>query len=463
MFLFLINLAFSYINISTCTKINSTFLGNETEVRLTANISNHDGTCMDVTTGNFKFDCQGYEIDGDGDMSGYGIFLTGSDYVNITNCNVRDFRMNLVIYSSSDYNKITNTVLKYGENNIIVQSASNNYFNNVSSIKPILGSKLGLLYYGNSDNNVLNNSYINNSVFSVFFNDGSDNNIINNSIIENSISTAFSSGANTGNKIYNTNVTVGVSGISHTSTTSFQVYDNVRFNNLSSYAFHSNSNVGNIILKNSYINNSNKGIYFVGIGSNTVENVSITGSVYGIEITGSTSHNFQNISVFNSDYGILLSGGFHNFQNITVNNSLYYGIQIGSSNNVFESFAVNNSGINGIYISGGDSNNFTKGKVENSVNVDINPESCLNNFNNVTITGGSLFNMFIGSIFLSNQNVTDLTVCKGNGSILNNLTIFGSFNIVDTNDSLVSNIRYINNTLIKIINSDNNTFNNIIS
>ncbi|MCA9459391.1 MAG: hypothetical protein KC550_02470, partial [Nanoarchaeota archaeon] len=82
--LFSINSVFSYIDISSCTTINSTFLGAETEIRLTANISNYaSGHCMQITASNFKFDCQGNEIDGIG--GNFGIFMTGSDYVNITN------------------------------------------------------------------------------------------------------------------------------------------------------------------------------------------------------------------------------------------------------------------------------------------------------------------------------------------------------------------------------------------
>ncbi|MFN3527823.1 MAG: hypothetical protein ACK4YO_01830 [Candidatus Altarchaeaceae archaeon] len=47
------------------------------EVRLTANIIDHSGTCIN-NPGNFNnkiFDCQGHKIDGDDSGTDYGIYL----------------------------------------------------------------------------------------------------------------------------------------------------------------------------------------------------------------------------------------------------------------------------------------------------------------------------------------------------------------------------------------------------
>ena len=68
----------TYWGCSNCSDCEAALQDNgHSEVRLTANINNHTGTCID-NSANFNnkiFDCQGHTIDGDGNGMNYGIFL----------------------------------------------------------------------------------------------------------------------------------------------------------------------------------------------------------------------------------------------------------------------------------------------------------------------------------------------------------------------------------------------------
>jgi len=87
-------------------------------VKLTADISNHPGTCIDnpPAFNNRTFDCQGHTIDGDG--SGdfldptYGIYLNGKSGNIIKNCVVTNFYYGIYLRNSSN-NALTNNTANY--------------------------------------------------------------------------------------------------------------------------------------------------------------------------------------------------------------------------------------------------------------------------------------------------------------------------------------------------------------
>ncbi|PJC01720.1 MAG: hypothetical protein CO072_00290, partial [Candidatus Huberarchaeum crystalense] len=69
----------TYWGCSDCSDCEAALQDNgHSEVRLTANINNHAGTCIDnpANFNNKIFDCQGNTIDGDDSDVDYGIFLS---------------------------------------------------------------------------------------------------------------------------------------------------------------------------------------------------------------------------------------------------------------------------------------------------------------------------------------------------------------------------------------------------
>ncbi|RLJ06662.1 MAG: hypothetical protein DRP16_04915, partial [Candidatus Aenigmatarchaeota archaeon] len=75
-------------NCSNCSDVIAA-AGPGERVCLSEDITNHDGTCVEIHQSNITFDCRGHMIDGDGDSSGYGIYVNAYSYGNITNITIR--------------------------------------------------------------------------------------------------------------------------------------------------------------------------------------------------------------------------------------------------------------------------------------------------------------------------------------------------------------------------------------
>ena len=73
-------------------------------VLLTADITNHDGICIEFSgKDGVTFDCGNHVISGVWNRNGYGIYLAGNSNDNtIKNCNVRDFLYGIYIFSCSN-------------------------------------------------------------------------------------------------------------------------------------------------------------------------------------------------------------------------------------------------------------------------------------------------------------------------------------------------------------------------
>ena len=94
----------TYWGCSNCSDCEAALQDNGySEVRLTANINNHAGTCIDnpANFSNKTFDCQGHTIDGDDSGSDYGIYLYGKSGNIIKNCVITDFYDGIFLNSSS--------------------------------------------------------------------------------------------------------------------------------------------------------------------------------------------------------------------------------------------------------------------------------------------------------------------------------------------------------------------------
>ncbi|MEM4152595.1 MAG: right-handed parallel beta-helix repeat-containing protein [Candidatus Pacearchaeota archaeon] len=104
-----------------------------TEVKLTANIINFVGTCIDNPAGfnNKVFDCQGYKIDGDDLRYNYGIYLNGKQNNTIKNCVITDFYVGIYLWFSWE-NTLTNNTASSNNFGIYLYYSSDNEITNAN-------------------------------------------------------------------------------------------------------------------------------------------------------------------------------------------------------------------------------------------------------------------------------------------------------------------------------------------
>ncbi|MEM2918183.1 MAG: right-handed parallel beta-helix repeat-containing protein [Candidatus Altiarchaeota archaeon] len=166
-------------NCSSCTDCNSALSDNTNcynKVKLTADIINYSGTCINnpANFSNKIFDCLGNRIDGD--YSGYyfGIYLNEKQNNTIQNCIVTDFAYGINLHSSSNNTLMNNSVnsnsygiiLPYSSNNTLMyNSASLNYF--------------GIYLISSSNNTLINNIANLNNRHGIYLDPNSNYNILN--------------------------------------------------------------------------------------------------------------------------------------------------------------------------------------------------------------------------------------------------------------------------------------------
>ena len=83
-------------------------------VRLTTDIDNHPGTCIDnpANFNNKIFDCQGFMIDGTTASSSKGVYLYKRQDNTIKNCKITDFVYGIALHSSSNTLVLNNSIAK---------------------------------------------------------------------------------------------------------------------------------------------------------------------------------------------------------------------------------------------------------------------------------------------------------------------------------------------------------------
>jgi parallel beta-helix repeat protein len=204
---------------SSCDDCSQKLNGSYKEIRLVADIIDHNGTCIVFGANNVTFDCQGHTIDGNG--ASYGIYLNSKSENTVRNCIVKEFEYGIFVYYSSNNNEIV----------------SNNAYNN----------QLGI-YLSSSFGNMLNDNTLLNNSIGIYLDMYSHDNIINNNNAS-------------------SNVNGGISLISsYSNTVSNNVFwsDYVGINMWSSY--------NNSISKNNVQNNSESGVYLDSSYNNTIFN-----------------------------------------------------------------------------------------------------------------------------------------------------------------------------------------------
>ena len=373
-----ISIQVSTLECSSCSEC-SDIIQNQAQsgdtVKLTANITNHDGTCIGFNgKDNVIFDCNGHIISGDGDDSGYGIYLSsGSNNNVIRDCiNISYFGTGINLYSSSN-NVFQNITISYNSlYGINIYSGSDNIFTNIISYLKgeIVGINIYLSDYNNltdisinnedhgligiqlylSGNNSLHNISINKSVRGGLYayGDSSHRNNIDTSNRINGKPLQYFDGYY---KLCPDNSTLNYN----------DTYSQVTFVGCNNIVLHNTTVIDSVYLF--YTNNSEifdvnssygyDGIYFWGSNNNTVTNTTSSSNYdEGIYLFDSDRNSFTYIITDNNSYGVTLSSSSdNNFTNIT---SRYndYGLlfdEDGDNNTVTGSRIEDNS-IAGIYL-----------------------------------------------------------------------------------------------------------------
>ncbi len=364
-----------------CTSAINNNINCGAEVRLTLNLIDQPGTCIDDPS-NFNnkiFDCQGHTIDGDNSVDAYGIYIYNKQNDVIRNCIITDFDYGIYLESSSNNNLTKNTVNNNNFYGIYIISSSNN--NNLT--KNIENNNVYGIYidYPSNDNQVNLNRACNNF----------DTDIYNE--VSNTGNTGDENQANTG---YNWN-DEGTTGFSYAcgeclcdDCLECITYLNdiscslVKLRtNITEQAGTCIDNPANFINKTFNCQNhtidgthteTDYGIYLNGKTNDTIKNCVVTEFNSGMYLNHSLNNTLINNTAKNNSYGIYLeSSSNNNLTKNTVNNNNFYGIYIisSSNNNNLTKNTVNNNSENGITLNNSLDNTLTTNLVCNNTATDI--------------------------------------------------------------------------------------------
>ncbi|MFH8119455.1 MAG: NosD domain-containing protein [Candidatus Aenigmatarchaeota archaeon] len=388
-----------------------------TEVRLTADIINISGTCINNPSGfnNKVFDCQGHVIDGDSNGTDYGIYLNGKQNNTIKNCVITDFYSGIYLYQSSNNNTIIN-----------LTSNSNIPYG---------------VYLSSSSNNQIINSNLINSLYDFYIDSTSD--LGCNNRLENV--------TGTDNKpIVYYNETINIDGWNNNFTE--LVLCNADY-----------STINNVTL--THISKKNNGILLVRTDYSNLTNVFVNNSYHGIFLYSSSNNNqiINSTSNSNTHSGILLFLNSNNNKiiNSTSNSNGHSGIFLysNSNNNQIINSTSNSNSYYGIYLYLNVNNN----QIINSSLIDnimydfyIYPTSnsdCNNKLENVIGTDNKPIVYYNETINIDgwDNNFTELFLCNADYSTINNVTL--THTNKKNNGILIFRTDYSNLTNVSINNS----------
>jgi len=381
----------SCYNCSDCSaKVQNASAGDV--VFLSADVLNQSGDCV-VFNGkdNVTFDCNGFDIQGDGDWDGVGIYLNDSSNNNtIRDCgNISGFNYGIFISGSNNNIIINVTVIENSPNGVLLSSSDFNVINN-SNLSD--NSRYGI-EFSNSENNIARNlTLIENEWFDVRIladNDGECNNQFSN--------LSISGGRPFG--YYNSSVNIQDEIFSELTLCNA---DNSSLNNITVIGSDNIGNSGFRMIRTegsniSNINSSNNrfGLVILKSSNNKIENITVKSNedsgIYFWELCN--NNNLTNINSSGNDYGVYFYQG-DNLNNRISNSYLYdnsvYGIRIGFSGT---SYSLNNTFYNNFF--------------NNTVNLNSTSDSNQNFWNISKILGTNIIGgAYLGGNFWTNPSGT---------------------------------------------------------
>jgi len=162
---------------SSCYECRAKLNGDYGVVKLTEDIVNHYGTCIEFNTNNVEFDCQGHLIDGDDSGWDQGIYMNGKSGNKVKNCVVTGFRDGIYLTDSSN-NTLTNNTANSNEDYGIRLwgSSSNTLTGNTANSN----NYYGIYLWGYSNYNTLTDNTANSNNHSGILVYGSHNSLNSN-------------------------------------------------------------------------------------------------------------------------------------------------------------------------------------------------------------------------------------------------------------------------------------------
>lgn len=326
---------------SDCTQALSDNTNCTSTVKLTQDITDFSGTCINNPNSNNKtFDCQNHTIDGDDSQWSYGIHLSGRSGNTIKNCTISDFWDGIYLSSSANNNTITNnTVTSNVQNGIYLENSSgNNLIGNVANSNEQWS---GIYLYSSSNNRLENNTANSNGQTGIRLYTSSNNNLINNVTNSNGGFGIYLLFSSNNNVLTNNTATLNRNGITIYSSSNNTLTNNTansNSNNGITIEYHSSNNY----LENNFANsNGADGILINEFSSSTtlIKNTANSNNFSGISISGTSTDNVLVSNITNSNHG----NGIQ-LLNYSTNNILRWNIA-----------KLNN--INGLYIDSNSSNN----------------------------------------------------------------------------------------------------------
>jgi len=376
-------------NCSNCTtEISAASVGEK--VCLASDIFDYNGTTNpDTSIGetcirfggqdNITFSCQGYNIDGDGDQYGIGIWMnesnSGSNNNTIQDCNISDFG-NGVYSQDSDYNTYINVTaqgntyrgFQIRDSIYFKIYNSTSIFNDVSGIYLMNGrygeikdtnlsfNYQGLTLFAYSENFcehiVTGNVAGNRSLPLVYYNNTAgitvqDNNSIGQLVfcgVTDSLISNISMDSDDGiyltidsdnNTIEDCSLQNIDEAISFTRSDDSTILDcNLSDNQYSIYSYLSDRNY----IERTNISFSNTGVYFFNVVNNTITKSIFESNTIGIHLYGDSLYNsLNNSNIFNNTYGVYLQ---YSDPDYPINNTFYNNL-FNNTDNVLSSHAGN--------------------------------------------------------------------------------------------------------------------------
>ena len=313
-------------------------------VQLTADIINHDGTCIEFNgKDGITFDGGNHTINGS--STDYGIHLSAYSNTNtIKNCEISDFRYGIYLYTSS-YNTLQNinaysssggVTILYGTDNRLIDSIleENSYydFHFVPNLRIDCDTTL-INVTGSGDRPIaFYNQTVNieNQEFSALYLCTSDSSTLNNITVAGSDTLK-----NNGIRIYHTYEATLTNIVSSDNFNGIQLDDsnavtiqNITCNNSHHYnidvRYGSYNTLENIVTSSS----SQAGIYLYHAPDNIITNATVSSNPIGIRLDTSPSTTINNshmtdnfivgLNVGNSDMNLIYNNYFNNTNNINI-------------------------------------------------------------------------------------------------------------------------------------------------
>ncbi|MBN1502387.1 right-handed parallel beta-helix repeat-containing protein [Candidatus Woesearchaeota archaeon] len=316
-------------------------------IRLNNSIYDHDGTCIDFNgADNITLDCDWNRIEGDGDSTGSGIYLSNAN-------------------GGSNNNTIKNCAyIGLFQGGVYLKSSSGNAIENLTSSD---NSNLGLDFSGSSNNTFTNINLSNNGVDGIQLSTSSNYNFFNNSRISNSSSAGILLGSpfnifkNT--NIYKESRQTGLI-ISSFSNQTYNVQDIDTSNLINNKPIQYYDGTYRACPNNQILdfNTSSSFIFFLGCENVTVNN---TYAADSLQFYATNNSKIYNSRIQDSYYGLILYYSYQNHLfNITATNHKLIGVGlVSSSNNNFSEINVSHNNLYGLYFQSSPNNVVTDSSI----------------------------------------------------------------------------------------------------